>query len=421
MSRTTLTLEQRIEAAPAAVFHAFTNSTALREWLCDAAMVVPRKDGRLHLWWSSGYHATGDFTKVVPGERISFTWQGKGEPAPTRVRVALRPDDEGTVVELVHKGIGGGKKWAGAAAAIQRGWETGLENLRSVLETGHDLRFTRRPMLGILPDALTSEAAARLGVPIDKGILLGGVVEGMGAAAAGLQQGDVIVRIGKGKTRDGAGLQNALQGHRAGDEVEVVYYRGAEKAKATMTLSARALDEPPATAAALAEAVSAAGEDFLGRLAAAFEGIDDERAGRRPGEGQWSAREVLCHLIPPSATPTTTSPSWSAAPSTGSTSGPATSISPTPDCSPSSPPRAGCSRSYGATGPRPGPSSPPCPTSSSPVGAPTGGWLTGSSRAASTTTGTWPRSRRRWRRSRATRHAPVRGRRPRSDRPSNLP
>lgn len=297
MSRTTLTLEQRIEAAPAAVFHAFTNSTALREWLCDAAMVTPRKDGRLHLWWSSGYHATGDFTKVEPGERISFTWQGKGEPAPTRVRVALRPDDEGTVVELVHKGIGGGKKWAGAAAAIQRGWETGLENLRSVLETGHDLRFTRRPMLGILPDALTSEAATRLGVPTDKGILLGGVVEGMGAAAAGLRQGDVIVRIGKGKTRDGAGLQAALQGHRAGDEVEVVYYRGAEKAKATMTLSARALDEPPATAADLAEAVSAAGEDFLGRLAAAFEGIDDERAARRPGEGQWSAREVLCHLI----------------------------------------------------------------------------------------------------------------------------
>ncbi|MCU0281576.1 MAG: SRPBCC domain-containing protein [Acidimicrobiia bacterium] len=297
MSRTTLTLEQRIEATPSAVFHAFTNSTALREWLCDAAMVTPRKDGRLHLWWASGYHATGDFTKVVPGERVSFTWQGKGEPAPTRVRVALRPDGDGTVVELEHKGIGGGKKWAGAAAAMQQGWETGLDNLRSVLETGHDLRFTRRPMLGILPDALTSEAAARLGVPTDKGILLGGVVEGMGAAAAGLRQGDVIVRIGKGRTRDGASLQAALQGHRAGDEVEVVYYRGAEKAKATMTLSARAFDEPPATASALAEAVSAAGEEFLGRLAAAFEGIDDERAARRPGEGQWSAREVLCHLI----------------------------------------------------------------------------------------------------------------------------
>jgi uncharacterized protein YndB with AHSA1/START domain len=297
MSRTTLTLEQRIDAAPTAVFHAFTNATALREWLCDAAMAVPRKDGRLHLWWTSGYHATGDYTKVVPDERISFTWQGKGEPAPTRVRVALKPDGEGTVVELAHKGVGTGKKWAESAEAIRRGWEAGLENLKSVLETGHDLRFTRRPMLGILPDAFNAEVAARLGVPVDKGILLGGVVEGMGAAAAGLQKGDVIVRLGEGKTRDGAGLQAAAQSHRAGDEVEVVYYRGAEKARVMMTLSARPLDEPPATAAALAAAVSAAGEDFLGRLSAAFEGATDEQAARRPAATEWSAREVLCHLV----------------------------------------------------------------------------------------------------------------------------
>ena len=297
MSRKTLTLDQRIEAAPAELFRAFTNSTALREWLCDAAMATPRKDGRLHLWWTSGYHATGDFTKLVPDEAVSFTWRGKGDPAETRVRVALRPDGEATVVEIAHKGVGTGKKWADAAEAIRRGWETGLENLRSVLETGHDQRFTRRPMVGILPDALTPETATRLGVPVEKGILLGGVVEGMGAQAAGLQQGDVIVRIGGAKTPDWAGLQSALQGHRAGDEVEVVYYRGAEKRRVQMTLSARPLEEPPATAAALSEAVAAAGEDFLNRLAQAFEGVSDEKAAARPTGGEWSAREVLCHLI----------------------------------------------------------------------------------------------------------------------------
>jgi hypothetical protein len=260
-------------------------------------MVVPRRDGRLHLWWTSGYHATGDFTKVVPDEQVSFTWRGKGEPAETRVRVALRPEGEATVVELAHKGVGTGKKWAEAAEAIRRGWEMGLENLRSVLETGHDLRFIRRPMLGILPDALTPEAASRLGVPVDKGILLGGAVEGMGAAAAGLQQGDVIVRMGEEKIRDWAGLQTALRGHQAGDEVEVTYYRGAEKAKAVMTLSSRPMEEPPATAAALAEALTASGEDFLGRLGEAFAGVGDEQAARRPADGGWSAREVLCHLI----------------------------------------------------------------------------------------------------------------------------
>jgi hypothetical protein len=258
-------------------------------------MVTPRKDGRLHLWWTTGYHATGDFTKVVPDEQISFTWRGKGEPDESRVRVRFRPDGEGTLIELTHRGRG--KKGLKKAKPIKEGWETGLENLRSVLETGHDLRFTRRPMVGILPDALTPEVAARLGLPVDRGILLGGVVEGMGAAAAGLQKGDVIVRIGEDKTPNWAGLQAALQGHRAGDEVEVTFYRGPEKAKVAMTLSARSLDEPPATPVELAEAVSAAGEDFLTRLGAVFEGVTDERAARRPGEGQWSPREVLCHLI----------------------------------------------------------------------------------------------------------------------------
>ncbi|MBM3696556.1 MAG: SRPBCC domain-containing protein, partial [Actinobacteria bacterium] len=106
MARTTLTLEQRIEAAPPAVFHSFTNATALREWLCEAAMVVPRRGGRLHLWWTTGYHATGDFTRVVPDEQVRFTWRGHRDAAASRVQVTLRPDGDGTVVELVHRGKG---------------------------------------------------------------------------------------------------------------------------------------------------------------------------------------------------------------------------------------------------------------------------------------------------------------------------
>ena len=128
MSRTTHTLEQRIEAAPSAVFRAFTNATALREWLCDAAMVVPRKGGRLHLWWTSGYHATGDFTKVVPDERVSFTWHGKGEPAPTRVRVALGPTARARLWSWSTRAWGRGRSGPSrprpSAAAGKPAWRT---------------------------------------------------------------------------------------------------------------------------------------------------------------------------------------------------------------------------------------------------------------------------------------------------------
>ena len=297
MARTPITLEQQIEAPPSQVYRAFTNSTALREWLCDAAMAHPSKGGRIHLWWTSGYYATGEYRKLVADEQVSFTWRGRGEPGETRVSVTLRPEGEGTVVSLAHKRVGDGKKWADAAAAIRRGWERGLENLRSVLETGHDLRFTLRPMLGIFPDTLSAEAAERLGVPLKKGMLIGGVVDGMGAQVAGLEKGDVITRLDEAKIADWASLQAALAAHRAGDQLAVTYYRGAEKATTVMTLSTRPIEEPPATPAALAEAFGAAEDDFRRRLEEALAGVPDDRAARRPVATEWSAQEVLCHLI----------------------------------------------------------------------------------------------------------------------------
>jgi len=297
MARTPITLEQQIGAPPSQVYRAFTNSTALREWLCDAAMAHPAKGGRIHLWWTSGYYATGEYRKLAADEHVSFTWRGRGDPGETRVVVALRPEGEGTVVSLTHKRVGDGKKWAEAAAAIRRGWERGLENLQSVLETGHDLRFTLRPMLGIFPDAFGPKVAARLGVPAKKGMLIGGVVGGMGAQAAGLEKGDVITRIDEAKVTDWASLQAALAAHRAGDQVAVTYYRGAEKATTVMTLSTRSIEEPPATPAALAEAFAAADGDCLRRLEETLAGVPEDVAARRPAESEWSAKEVICHLI----------------------------------------------------------------------------------------------------------------------------
>jgi uncharacterized protein YndB with AHSA1/START domain len=297
MARTTITLEQRIEAPVSQVYRAFTNETALREWLCDGARAHPAKGGRVHLWWANGYYATGEYRKLVADQAVEFTWLGRGEPRETRVSVTLQPDGEATVVSLAHQEVGTGRKWAEAAEAIRRGWEQGLENLRSVLETGHDLRLIRRPMLGIYPSAFTAEARERLGVPAKKGMLIGKAVEGMGAHAAGLEADDVITRIDQAKVGDWASLQAALSAHRAGDDVAVTYYRGPEKRTTVMTLSARSIEEPPATPAALAEAIGAADEECLRRLGEILAGAAEEAAGRRPDANEWSAKEVLCHLI----------------------------------------------------------------------------------------------------------------------------
>jgi len=289
-------LQRVVKAPPAEAYRAFTKSIALREWFCDAAQADPRKGGRLYLWWNDGYYAAGEFTAVAPGKKVAFTWYGRGDPEPTQVQVTLTATDNGTMVKVAHK-VGTGRKWAMAIQAFRRGWENGLENLQSVLETGQDLRYVRRPMLGISIGEFNAEVAAKLGVPVTEGIRLDGVLEGMSAQAAGLQKDDVIVGIGGKKVMDFPSVVTVLQSHRAGDRVRVVFYRGNQKRAATMKLLPRPLPQIPATPGALAEAIGRVYAEMDAELTACFEGVSEEDAAFCPAPGEWSAKETLAHLI----------------------------------------------------------------------------------------------------------------------------
>src|SRR4051794_17824013 len=180
----TLTFERTVQAEPAEVYRAFIKPSILRDWLCNVADVEPRPGGRAYFWWNDGYFSSGTYTELNKDENLAFTWRGPEDPTSSRVRVTIEPSGEGSgtsIVHITHEGIGSGVEWAGAADKMRKGWEDALENLQSVLETGIDLRFARRPMFGLNGgDALNPEAAARLGVPVKEGIWLGGLVEGLG-------------------------------------------------------------------------------------------------------------------------------------------------------------------------------------------------------------------------------------------------
>ncbi|MGH2522554.1 MAG: SRPBCC domain-containing protein [Anaerolineales bacterium] len=293
----TLTFKRTVNAPPSEVYRAFTNSTALRAWMCNSAQADTTQGGRLYLWWNDGYYATGEFTKAEPGKRVAFTWHGKDEPGATQVRVSLIAKNGHTTVTVTHAGFGSGKQWAEAVKELETGWKSSLENLQSALETGQDLRFVLRPMLGVNIGEFNPEIAARLGVPIKEGVRLDGVVEGMGAQAAGLQKDDVLVRLGGKKVSNWPTLTSALQDHRAGDKVTVVFYRGGEKRTATMELSRRPLPEIPQTAQALAEAARKMYTELDAELAQCFEGASEEAAGQQPAPGEWSATEIVAHLL----------------------------------------------------------------------------------------------------------------------------
>jgi len=102
-------LEQAIQAPLQEVYSAFTNATALCEWLCTSAQADSVPGGRLYLYWDGGYYASGEYISLTPDEKVSFSWRGRDEPGSTRVRINLKPAEDGTLLSLVHDGFGSGK------------------------------------------------------------------------------------------------------------------------------------------------------------------------------------------------------------------------------------------------------------------------------------------------------------------------
>jgi uncharacterized protein YndB with AHSA1/START domain len=297
MNNQILSFSRQVQAPPAEAYRAFTNAMILREWLCDVATVVPHPQGRLYLWWNSGYYTAGEFIKVEPKQAVSFTWSGRGEPASTRVEVTFTPREGGTLVSVKHSGLGTGEPWSQTFKEIEEGWNVGLENLVSVLETGEDLRLTRRPMLGVLIGDFNEEKARELDVPVTQGMRLDGVIPGMGAEAAGLEKNDVITSFAGTPILDYSSIPAALQKHKAGEQIEVVYYRGPEKKTTLMELSRRPIPEIPATASDLANAIRSQQEKIENELDQFFEGVSETEASFKPTPVEWSAKEILAHLI----------------------------------------------------------------------------------------------------------------------------
>jgi hypothetical protein len=205
--------------------------------------------------------------------------------------------DGGTQVRLDHE-VPNDDEWKQKSDGFREYWVESLENLKSVLETGIDLRIANRPLLGIVPGDFTEEQANALGVPVREGLRLDGVVEGRGAQKCGLQKNDVIVEFG-GKTigNDSSSFANAIAGKKGGDQVEVIYYRGAEKKTIIMELSKRPMPEVPFDPAELERQARAIYEPALAEVEKAFEGFTDTQALAHPEPNEWNALETVAHLI----------------------------------------------------------------------------------------------------------------------------
>ncbi len=294
----TVSAETLVQAPIKQAYRAFTNATPLREWLCDVATVEPHPRGRMYLWWRGDFYSSGHYLELEENKRVKFRWYSSVDPAPTEVTVTFEEKDGGVLVCLDHEIPDKGKYWKTAVDSFHKDWVESLENLKSVLETGVDLRIANRPMLGIVPGDFTEEQQKALGVPVRDGLRLDGLVDGMGAQRCGLQANDVIVEMAGHPIRnDASSLPNAIAGKRGGDKIEVVYYRGPEKKTVTMELSKRPMPDVPSDPVELAKQAHEFYEAGLAEVEKCFEGITDSQAMARPEPNEWSALEVVAHLI----------------------------------------------------------------------------------------------------------------------------
>jgi hypothetical protein len=219
------------------------------------------------------------------------------DPVPTGVTVTVSEQDGGALVRLDHE-IPDDEAWKGKVSSFRDDWAESLENLKSVLETGVDLRIADRPMLGIVPGDFTEEQAQALGIPVREGLRLDGVVDGMGAQKCGLQRDDVLVEFaGHALRNDASSFANAIKGKKGGEKLEVSFYRGPERRTVTMELSRRPMPEVPFDPAELEKRAREFYEPALVELEKCFESVSDTQAMQRPEPNEWSALEIVAHLI----------------------------------------------------------------------------------------------------------------------------
>ena len=166
--------------------------------------------------WLPGFEGAADDIEVVPGERLrarkaTFPCQG------TEIVVVLEDHGSGSRVTVVQTGFGDG--FAEARAWLATGWAPIVADLAVYLERG------------VAPGRHLT-AWASLGCDVTEttgGLEVSGVAPGGFADQAGLQDGDLVLRVAGAPVVDIADLAVLVRGPlRTGQESRVRYLRGTE-------------------------------------------------------------------------------------------------------------------------------------------------------------------------------------------------
>lgn len=169
----------------------------------EAGDVITAVDGRETSELEGAEGMLGD---AAAGSRVRLTFQRDGRERTQRVRLEQHP---GTVEFEVPEGSGS-FSFGGV-----RGFHHG--------DAAHAfaMRVPQRPRLGVVLGDLSDQLAEYFGVEEGTGMLIERVVDDTPAARAGLEAGDVIVRVGDTAVADVGDIREALSAYESGEAVQV--------------------------------------------------------------------------------------------------------------------------------------------------------------------------------------------------------
>jgi membrane-associated protease RseP (regulator of RpoE activity) len=190
-----------------------------------------------------------DGKAVVPGRNIL-----DGLKPGERIRIDARRDDRVEHLDARLTGHPGHVEFEDAAGigafdfagGVWPGLE-GLKNLPCMPMNGKDcpgffyqLSTGNGPRLGVVVEPLSDQLARYFGAPAGRGLLVKEVIEKMPASRAGLEAGDVIVRVAGKDIHEPGDIASALEGKDAGEVIVVEVLRRGDSRTFDLTL-----EDPP--------------------------------------------------------------------------------------------------------------------------------------------------------------------------------
>ena len=107
--------------------------------------------------------------------------------------------------------------------------------VEDIMENG---RVTNRPYFGMTASSVNANYAMQNGLAVSAGVLVNSVEEDGAAKKAGIQSGDVIVKVGDKTISSMSDLNAAKKGYKAGDTVTVVVNRKGTEVELSITFDA---------------------------------------------------------------------------------------------------------------------------------------------------------------------------------------